>query len=324
MYFYCISYQAFILALRYQMDHDVTMITDASNIIKACEYLNVKYIIHTEYTELDLIKRPKCVKAEITKVLKIIGNHEIHFSHTQYAPFCFLLINKANENGQKVVFHDFEFVYDRVDRLPLNKMNLILQFKYFCIKQFYNAPIQLGMSSPGTYMICLKKDFIQDSNIHIIHDNEIYYDETLKLFRNIDLPRIDIKILFIAQTFDNEKFFERNAIEEVLNILNIEQVHIKMHPKLNSTNTLLNCKKLPDFLPVEFYFKSVNNIVISFHSASLITASKFNHLKVISLFDIVGKKNEFSKKVKNKLLEKSDNRILFPSNINELILLLNE
>lgn len=321
-YFYCQSYQIFNLALRYRMDHDVTVITGAPNIIKACDYLNVSCIKHPEFLGLDFIKKFRQVNSEIDKILKITGNYEIHFSHTQYAIFCFILITAAVKKGRKVIFHDFEFLYNRVDRIPLNKRNSLLLLIYLCMKMRYKIPVQLGMSTPGTYMICLQMNFV-DKNINIIRDKNIYYNETLQLFQNIELTTIDIQNLFIAQTFNDDAFFDKNKINEVLRVLNSPDVCIKMHPKIKNNNELKQCKELPDFIPVEYFFKSVKSLVISFHSASLITASKFEKIKVISLLDIVGKKNEFIAKVRNDLITKSNNRIIFPQDITELQLLLN-
>jgi hypothetical protein len=320
IFFYCQSYQAFNMALRYRLENEVTIVTASENIIKACNYLGVKYLSHRQFSIDEIIFKAGLLKKELNKILSEIGkNNELHFSHTQYAIFCFLLIYQATKKGYQVVFHDFEFLYNRIIKIPLlNKNNLILKFRFLLIRFLFKAPIQLGMSSQGTYMICLQTQILENLKIRTIHNKNSYFDETFKLFQNIKLVNEKIKILFIAQTLSNENFFVQKEIEKVLSIINSTDIHIKMHPKLQNEFILEKCKRLPDFLPVEFFFNSVTQVVVSFHSASLVTASKFAHLKVISLLDIVGIKDEFITRVKKDLLDKSNGKILFPSTFNEL------
>lgn len=323
-YFYCQSYQAFNMALKMNMDEEVIVITAAGNIIKACDYLGIKYITHKLFSQRDLILKRNLCKSELKRLLCFIDTHEIHFSHTQFAVFCFLLISQSVKCSKKVVFHDFEFLYKRINIIPLNNFNnLILLIRYHLIRILYDAPLQLGMSSPGAYMMCLRMKYVESSCISIIHDKETYFEDTLKGFKNIKLPELSIDILFIAQTFTDNKFFDLNKIKEVLRLIDNPGVHIKMHPKIKNVDELKRCQYLPDFLPVELFFGAVKRIVISFHSASLITASKFDNLFIISLLDIVGANSDFLDTVREELRDKSNNRIHFPSDIEEFKKMLN-
>jgi hypothetical protein len=303
-------------------DDEVIVITCAKNIIKACEYLKINYISHNDYPGFDLIKLRRSVKSEITKLLETIGEDELHFSHTQFAVYCFILISEATRKRKDIFFHDFEFVYTRVKWLTLNIRNLQLLVKYHAIKNIYKVPLQLGMSGPGANMICLDLSILRNKEIKVIHDKSDYFNQTVQLFKSVKLNNEAISTLFIAQTFDDINFFKKDNIDEVIKVLNDERIHVKMHPKLENTNLLEKCQMLPSYLPVEFFFSNVRNCVVSFHSASLVTASQFDNLKVISLLDIVGIENEFTEKVKDDLLIKSKNRILFPQNISEFTTLI--
>lgn len=306
------------MALRMNMDEKVTVITGAGNIIKACDYLGVKYIKHEIFSQRDIIlKQTKC-RAELHRLIKVIDNQELHFSHTQFAVFCFLLVDLAMKHGNKVVYHNFELLYKRLDHLPfISVKNYLLGIRYFLIKALYNAPLQLGRAAPGIIMICLHTNFLEDKRITNLENRDTYFTETIKLFQSIKLPEAPINVLFIAQTFVGSEFFDDSKIKEVISLLDNPSIHIKMHPKLRTEDLFRKCIQLPDFLPVEFFFNQCRHLVISFHSASLITASKFDHLKVISLLDIVGKKNDFITKARDGLLVNSSLKIIFPSSIME-------
>lgn len=318
MYFYCQSYQAFNLALSLGLKDEVIIITSSENIIRACEYLKIKYLQHVQFSHSEIITRKdKCLK-EINRLIKIIGNEELHFSHTQFAVFCFLLVHISLEKKNKIIFHNFEFVYSRIKRIPIRcKEDFLLYTRYFFIKMFYNAPIVLGMSNPGLYMICLSLDFINCSKILVIDNSQRYYAQCLFLFKTIKIPGDDIGFLFIAQNIDSAQIYNKLKVKEVLSILNTPTVYVKMHPKLGRINGFEKCQILPEYLPVELYFNKVRKCVISFHSASLITASKFSNLKVISLIGIVEHVNSFTDQVKKDLIIKSNNQILFPESIEE-------
>jgi len=316
-YFYCQSYQAFNLAIKLSREVEVVVITGSPNIIKACEYLKINYIAHANYRGFELVKHYNKVNNEIKHMLTIIGKNELHFSHTQFAVFCFILINEAVKKNSNIVFHDFEFVYTRVRKLELTKRNIPLFIEYKAIRRLYKIPIQFGMSAPGAYMICLDLQILKDKSITLIHDKNDYFNETIKLFKTIKVNTEQIITLFIAQTFDDSLFLKKDKIEEVLKYINNERIHIKMHPKIINQNILEKCRVLPTYLPVEFFFSGVKKCIVSFHSASLITASQFEHIIVISLLDIVHEENEFKYKVKEDLICKSRNRILFPQTVEE-------
>lgn len=317
-YFYCQSYQFFNLALSYNMTEEIIIISSVKNIIDACKFLNIEYISHDPFTAIEMIKRKNSVFIEINRIIKLIGNNELHFSHTQYAIFCFYLVKKSIDHNKIVIFHNFEFVYERIKiGFGYSHEKIYKYFILMMLKLLYNLPIELGKSSGNTFMICLKFSYIQRKVNKIIDNKDTYYIKTLECFKKFKINYPEINILFIAQYPDNN-FFYIEKIKEIFSILNNKLVSVKMHPKLGHVEGLNDCSILPEFLPVELFFNKVKNYVISFHSASLITASKFEQFKTISLLDIVGIEDPFILKVKCDLISKSNNKILFPKNIKEL------
>lgn len=324
IYFYCQSYQAFNLALALNTDTDVSVITASKNIISACEFLKVKYIEHKYFGITEMIRNKGEVDNEVNRLVSVIKNDELHYSHTQFAVFCFYLVKILKDNNGNTLFHDFEFLYSKPRIISIIKKNYVLtKLKQILLTYKYNLPIEVRMSTKNSFMISLNMDYIHKHCKYIFYDKDFYYDTTLKMFKNFKLDYPEIDNLFIAQTFFNKSFFKKDKIDSVLSIINSKIFSVKNHPKLGAHAGLENCIVIPEFLPVEFFFKKVNRNVISIHSASLITASKFDHIKTISIIDIIKTDDHFMEEVKQELVEKSDNKILFPKTMFELKSLLN-
>lgn len=321
IYFYCQSYQAFNMALALNERQEVTIITAATNIRKAAEYLGIKCILHESFVYKDYVVNRKKVKAEIVRLLDVIETSELHFSHTQYAVFLFLLVQKGIQQKSTLKYHNFEIVYNRLSLIfPKTIGQLYLAGYKLGINSLYKTNLIIGESAPKVNMFCIDIQRMLAQGVELIDDKESYFTTTLNYFKNSQPLDFEIKNLFIAQTFDNSDFFHTDKVIEVLALLNENSFYIKQHPKIksNSQVNIDKMKELPDFLPVEFFFSSVKGKVISFHSASLITASKFKNIEAISLLKIVGKDSAFKVKVIEDMECKSQGKISFPQNINEL------
>lgn len=317
-YFYCQSYQAFSMALLMSLSNEVIVITSTENILKACKLLKIKYIEHKIFKLKDFIIKKVEVIKEILRLLSIVKEDEIHFSHTQFAVFCFLLVDHFNKKGGKTYFHNFEFVYPKPNLTSLIKKTYIYyKFYQILLKIFYKIPLEVRMSTSNSFMISLNLKYIFN-NSNLIDNKDTYYNEVQKFYFNYDFEYPKIENLFIAQTFTNYNLFREEKIKELLPVINNEKIYVKNHPKLGKVPGLEKCKELPDFLPVELFFNKVTNCVFSFHSASLIVASKFENCKTVSLLDIVKQNDPFLDEVKLDLQNKSDRRIIFPKSIEEL------
>lgn len=325
IYFYCQSYQAFNMALSLSLSERVVVITSVDNIIKACNFLGLEFIVHRKFTINDYVLNSKLVKNEIKILVNKIADNEFHFSHTQFAVFNFILVKALNDTGRKTVFHNFEFVYNAPSFKAWRNVNFIrLQTYLLLLNLLYGKFLTIRMSTVSSFMLSLKIDYISKSCYKVIDNKMDYYDITLKMFKDFKFEYPEIKNLFIAQTFNNELFFNSDKINELLPILNDPSISIKNHPKLGKIKELNNCIELPDFLPVELFFQKVTNCIISIHSSSLITASKLNNAKTVSLLDIVKTSDPFLDQAKNDLKLKSNNSILFPKNIAQLKPILSE
>lgn len=316
-YFYCQSYQAFNMAIAMNLGEKIIVITASKNILKACEFLKITYVEHEAVSLSQIVKERRKVNKELNRISELIKDAELHYSHTQFAVFCFLLVDKHRKKGNDTVFHNLEYVYSKPNMSSVfNKNYLFTKFYQTIIKNSYHLPLEVRMSSKDSYMISLRNEY-NNASSKVIDNKLEYYDLTLNMFQNISFEYENVENLFIAQTFSNEAFFDKVKIMELLPVINSSKVAVKNHPKLGRVEGLEKGKELPDFLPVEMFFQKVTRNIISFHSASLITASKFKDVNTISLLDIVKTKDPFMTRIKEDLILKSGNKILFPKSINE-------
>lgn len=317
-YFYCQSYQAFNLALSIDIQEDIIVITASKNIIKACKYLKVKYVVHEPFSLKDFGYKYNAINTEIKKLITVIGEDELHFSHTQFAVFCFLLVTRLNEANRKTCFHNFELVYDRPKYVDYFKRKYLKAKLYHAaIKYLYKLPVVIRKSSKNSFILSFNLSYLKQDCFRYIDDKNTYYDLTLNMFKSYSFDYPEIDHLFVAQTFSNEDLYIKDKIRELLPIINSEMISVKNHPKFGSIEGLERCATIPEFLPVELFFQKVKKSIISIHSATLITASKFHGIDAISLIDIVRTDDNFMEKMKADIIRKSNDKVLFPLTISQ-------
>lgn len=316
IYFYCKSYQAFNLALATFQSQPVTVITPNGNIIKACEHLGVPYVGHKPLNAIDMIRDRKATRKEAARLVDIIQGAELHVSHTQLAVFCFYLIKRLVLAKGKVVFHTFEFVYSKPTMQALRTPGFYKQLFYLvALRSLYRLPLELRHAGKAMYVISLSLDYLRDRSYRVADDKDTYYQQTLELFRTFKMPDYSFDFLFIAQTFSNKTLFHIERTYETIPVLAEHGFHVKMHPLLGHVKELESCPVLPDYLPVELFLNSVRKAVVSFHSAALVTAAQFPHIRTISLIDIVKGDETYNEKLKQHLISQSNDRIYFPQSI---------
>ena len=303
------------------MKDKVTIITAAENIIKACRFLKVDVIEHKPFGLKDFRQENRYVNDEIERLNRIIDQDEFHFSHTQFALFCFCLAKKINDRRGRTIFHSFELVYKKqnvriTDLLSKQYWYIKIYKDYLKIK--YNLPVEIRRSSSNAYVISLKLEYVQKRSFRIVEDKTSYFETTNLMFKNFKFDYPSINHIFVAQTFDAPDLFDEARITRVLPLIDQSHISLKNHPKLGAVKGLENCKTLPDYLPVELFFQKVKGSVISFHSASLVTASKFENVDAISIIELVRTNDPFIDTVMRYLKDKSDGRIRFVSELDEL------
>ncbi|OAN60341.1 hypothetical protein A8B79_10360 [Balneola sp. EhC07] len=313
---------------KFVLNNSVTVITASENVFKACEYIDIPVLRHRLFKIRSFFTEIKAVKKEITTILNIVDNDELHFSHTQFAVFCFLLIHTMIKKGERPIFHDFEMVYNSFrKKIPnFREAKLIIQ-KLLLVVFYEKVPLELRKTTKKNVMISLNLNFIKENSLVIEYETNQYYEKTLELFGKLNIDYSPFNFLFVAQNIKigshNSKEYNKK-VSEIYNLLEQYAFVVKMHPKLGNIGSLSNLETLPEFLPVEFFFNKVKHAVVSFSSASLVTASKMGGVSVISLNDLLPNNDDFTKQAKEKLISDSEGEIKFVKSIFELKNYLNE
>ena len=101
---------------------------------------------------------------------------------------------------------------------------------------------------------------------------------------------------------------------------------VKYHPRVLTTQMLqpyeqimTSLDELPDYIPVELLFGNIKKNVISVYSSLLIAAAKSEHLRAISLLELVKWYSPvYKQEIKDWLIEESTNKIVFVESFEEL------
>lgn len=326
-YFYCASYQSFLLSLYYQsIGRKIAIITPSGNIDKACSYLQIPSIKIQSKDTIQLLKQVKKTKQDLGSIIQQTDDGIVCFTHTQFDVFCFLLVNELSRKKKKVFFYDFEYEYPISKSIPVSVRHIKFIIHRTLLNLLYQADI-IVKSMEKIFVLSIDKTFFQKRpNIIKIDIRTDYYsliDEAIR-FTSIDYPEIDF--LYLHEDFIKLHFVEENSFYTLMTYINNIGITIKNHPNAPPDERFNQHQKIvPSFLPAELLFGKVNVGVLAVNSAALISASKFPDLKVISLMHLLDfRDKEYTKIMEDDLIYRSNNKILFPSSYEELTKLLNE
>lgn len=317
-YFYCGSTQALLYALAHD---DYIIVSPTATAKKMCNILERTLIeVKIKVCLKNLIIRPIKIKKELTRLIDIIGKGELHFSHTQFAVFCFILIDKASKENIPVFFHDFEFIYALAAKINISIQNFKIYIQKLLVDLIYSVDLSFKDLN-NNLVISIDDNFISHRNIVKIHDKDSYYEQTLTLFLNAPKLTKIYTHVFLTQNLLHNNFFDRNDLITLYRFLGQKKVNVKLHPGMKEEEAIYfsDLTVKDNDLPAEFFFNSVEYSIISVHSAALITASKFEHLKSVSLLNLlVPKDKTVFGKIKDDLVKKSCGKIIFPKTLDEL------
>lgn len=308
-------------------DTDITVVTPTYDIIKTCKVLQIPYISFDYKSPVVIAKELKKTKKQVKDVCEQIKDGILHFSHTQFDVFCFLLVQEYSGKYGKVKFHNFEVEYTELKK-PCLSINYARNFIIMTlINAYFKSRIILKTVS-GLILLGINSKFIEKNNIELIDNKRDYYIKTLEAFKGNQLKTKDIgqiANLLLGQNFAGDGIVKSGSLKKLYDYLANQNITIKSHPYMPEERFVCNRNEVPSYLPAELFFSNIQNSVLAVHSAALITASKFKNLKSVSLVELVEWVDaDFKKKVKLDLITRSENKILFPESLDELGALLNE
>ena len=229
--------------------------------------------------------------------------------------------------------------YQKINILNgFNKRKIQLEFLKILNRIIFGVSADTYIQSWEKFSIKTSKYWLGFSNKYISKNNIKPYDIgiDLKELRSIVIRK---QKRYVTEVYDNMVLDEFNDhakkrityqhLVEFYNMLFevVKNFAIKAHPntildknkQINQPEILFNknYKYFPVHFPSEFLLHNIRKNIIGITSATLVTAAKQEHLKAISLLDMIEWKCEKNKKHYKDFLINQDDRILFPKDLDQ-------
>ena len=332
-YVFCGAYKALLFALYFKsLGEKTTVVTYNKDIIKYCTAENIDYIkfdfIRPKITSISKVFALKKTLDETLEKIDMENGDRFFLSGLAKGYDFFYLAKELSKKGVGYYKHTegkvkkfkpprFKPIFIRggIMRLMLKLvMNLDLMYyradiksPYFGIDDEFLKKYNIVEFAPDTDIEELILEAIKKSKI-----NYKEYDNFI-----IDKGPLSDYIKFDSIKRLHEKLFELpldTAFKK-----HPSPIIQKDHSEAEFYEPFNRCDEIPRYIPAELFFNNVRKNVISLCSVALITASKLQHLKAVALLDLVKWYDEsYKKEWRERLTKASDNKILFPSNFEEL------
>ena len=173
-------------------------------------------------------------------------------------------------------------------------------------------------------------NFFHKYNIENVSDKVRYVEFVLGVVENSDIGQHQYDYLLIGEGPGLLERIKLESITEVYDFLfNLPiNIVVKKHPRMKGPETQVgefyqsyfeNCVELPKYFAAELLLKNVQNSVISVSSTPLVIASQMEHLKAVSLLELVDWYHDTHKQAfRRDLARMSDNKVIFVRNFTEL------
>lgn len=338
-YIYCVSYEPLFFALYLKsLGEKITVVTHNKNIAKYCEVKNINYIqfenIRINVTSIHKIFTFKKILDNVLKKI-VLEKGDIFYLTGEIKTYnAFYLAKELSKKGVVYFYNSGKYRLEKY-KPPKNKPFF---FRGGIIRLMLKLYLDLDLiyyNSRGVPCFGIDDGFLKKHNI-VKYDTDISAGEML---------------LNIAKRSGNnyEKIdnliIDQGALENIVDLESVKKLYknlfklpvefaFKKHPRsvtqmkqpeLLFYEIFKSCDELPEYIPVELFYNNIKKNVLSIYSTSLVVASQFDHLKAISLLELVNwDNNSFKEEVKCHLTEKSNNKIFFPNSFDELKDIINE
>jgi len=286
------------------------------DILKACNEIGLETLTIPRYRPEDIVNNISSIKKELKKYISIIDEAKLHFTHTQFDIFCFLLVNEYSKNSKNIEFYDIELVLDK-SRFKISK-NYIYSF---FIKLLINLNFRMNLSirelGEGA-VLSISNSYILERGVNINSIKNDYNSIVGSVNQKINLNYGESNIIFLGQNYLSSNQIDKKSLLKLYEYLEGVKMDVKHHPYMKEENAFVNHTSLPTYLPSELLYSN-RKIVLSVNSVGLIAASFMDGVKAVSLMGlikIIDSKSEI--KIKEYLIKESKGKILFPKSIMEL------
>ena len=336
-YVYCIAYEPLFFALYLKsLGEKITVVTHNKNIAKYCELENINFILFGNVRiRLISIYKIFALKKILDDVLRKIAlkKGDIFYLTGKFKTYNgFYLAKELSKKGVVYFYNSSKYPLERYTP-PKNKPFFLRGGIIRLILKLYLDVDLIYYNSRGIPCFGIDDRFLKKHNIKK-YDIDISADEMLlNVAKNSEIISKKVDNLVVDQGALESIIDSESLIKLYKNLLKLHVTFaFKRHPvrpknlaNSNFYTVFEKCYDVPEYIPVELFFNNIKKNVFSIYSTALVTASQFNHLKAISLLELVNwDNNTFKEEVKSHLTKKSNDKILFPSSFDELKDIINE
>jgi len=336
-YVFCGSYEPLFFALYLKsLGKKITVVTHNKSIAKYCEVKNINYIqfenIRIGVISIHKIFTFKKILNDVLKKIVLEKGDGFYLTGEIKTYNAFYLAKELSKKGVVYFYNSSKYRLEKY-KPPKNKPFF---FRGGIIRLMLKLYLNLDLiyyNSRGVPCFGIDDGFLKKHNI-IKYDMDISAGEMLLNIAKrseVNYKKIDNLII------------DQGALENIIDLESLKKLYknlfklpvefaFKKHPirPKNSSNSHFynifeKCYDVPEYIPVELFFNDIKKNVFSIYSTSLVAASQFDHLKAISLLELVNwDNNSFKEEVKCHLTKKSNNKIFFPNSFDELKEIINE
>ena len=332
-YIFCPSYASIFFALHLKNSgKEIKIITNNISVKKYCRSADIE-CIYFDYIGVP-ITRPYNVlilKRRLDNLIKKIGiKREDNF---------FLLDNSFTINGfylAKEWSKKGNIYHNNLGRsFNIYKENKHLNLSFLARTSLrYLFKIFMGLDLILLEVNCrpvfgINDKFLVKNKIKEFSLNKNLKELQLDAMRKSHIKQKECDNLIITHGTLSGLIIEESVKRMYKNLLKLPyKFAVKHHPRVIKheksgdvfeKKLLIGCEEFPDYIPVELLFNNVRKNVISMCSTSLIPASQLEHIKAISLLELVEWNNpSYKKELKDYLTNELNNEIIFVENFEEL------
>lgn len=306
------SYPSIYFALnQFYLGEDIVVITNNASVKKLVERLEIKFI----FIDFNLnYKNVLQFRFKLNKLLKSLDlNKNLYLLDNVHTVEGFFIANNWKKGN--VYYKNLSTEYS----IFKNSLNTKYKIILFLCKKVLKLDL-IFRNQNGIPAIGIDGSFLLKNKINnLIVDN--YNTIKLDVLNNFNFKGDEYNSILILQG-KLDGIIEFSSLILVFNeIKKLKSLVKKEHPKHKTDDlfSIENIPTIPDYFPVEMYYGNIKNNIISVFSLSLVIASRMKDRKAISLLELVDWCNQdYKKQIKNMLIKKSSNKILFPKDIIEL------
>lgn len=331
-YIFCPAYRSLFFALYLRnLGKSITIITYNKDIKKYCVDTNIDHL----YFE---VLRPGIISFYKVGTLKsrldnLIGR--INFGKED----CFYLLDNAiayegfylaKELSKKGVAYFKDTSRElKIYELKFNRVFLEKLVIKYLLKIFLGLDL-IFYETNKVPRFGINDKFIEKNKIIKIAQDQDFDDLILDVVKKSKIGQKEYENLIISDGPGIINILKYDSIKNVYkNLVDLPiEFAFKKHPdpikakypiEVLYEELFKNYEQIPDYVPVELFFNNIKKNVVAIMSTSLITASQLEHLKAISLLELVEWYHQsYKNEAKDFLTKASRNRIIFVNDFEEL------